>query len=1333
MRNTEIWQRVRLPAFTAGLALLSSVAWAQLAPVAGNHYGGRMSDTGFQGAVNTLGGYAASVPLDLPRARGNLPVPVQIVYGGNQVGAAGMGWDVPLSFISRSTTMARRRPAPPATFSVNDPVAPVAPERLSMSLGGERTDLVRNASNTAWVGRRGNTQVEVRSDGSGKLVMYDGNGLTYSFTAQGATNGSTLDEGNLYLLRNVTGPGATRVHLEYDIGAPSLPGGGRGHSINLASVSYNELPQGGCFKHKLLLNYDNPGASAAPLAVSTLNTGVLVRTNKLISVDVVSKATCEAADTSLRKYLLVYQADPDTQRPQLQKVTMIGQQGTPERSVILPVAEYGYGAISSAGAITYQKSQSIRRPAAVGGEFGMGYTSAQNSNEPHDPRDVVLEMRTDQTVLDLNGDGRLDFTGLTGVFRNRPASNATTTFVPESNAGDPAGVHNEIIRSAIVNDPNGLASRFDASTVNDTLRQHIDMNGDGRLDTVEMGVDNDHWTVHVNVPDPADPNSSNFVKYSVPVGRLRSALNTTGLTFGRVPLARRTTVPAANYLHCWQWTRFNAGEAFRWIAAASELCADLPPNNGAQKTITEFELKDVNGDGYPDFIYNASFVRNTDPSPRPAPGTTPEQFRSTTVAADMVGSRDVKVLINVAGAHLADGAELFASPLTLEVGGTNGCGVDRWHPDAASASGGSTNQVCTFEDVNGDGIADRVTSTVQDGVLATRAALGTGNASRPYLSDMTISLPGPVARTETSMSADTERAGRFKPATCVTGAVSSFDTFRTRGLRDINGDGFADYVAGDLSAGRWSVSLGTGAGFAPALSVNNAFGLPLSIERNRCDPFVELAQDSSSVIASTPTALYDIDGDGQPEQLVNNLASGMWDTYQLVAPVSQLDVGAVAGVPASGRLVRIDNGYGASTRIGYRSAKEDTATNHLVPYPEIVVAAVATTPTSGGSPLVSTTRYAYGKAELVFDPAYDTFVFPGYGRTLSLVNTTIGGNDGAATITDTYGLAPFVTSMTAAERFRRYRKTGRVSDITEIAGALGTDPWALLTTNITTSTRRVAGVHYDWDARLLQAGPTPASDQVCVDMMFPYDVASSRSFQLGDDQCTVRGFMFRKSVFSWRGAPGSADAFTTRNTVKTSSEVVSVDEFGRITSTINDGDVAIADDDLCTTTVYASPMGTQERVLNARVSETTTNCAGSPLTLAQERWEYDTSAAGAKLPAGKVAGRVRHCACCDAPQRHDRRADCRCSGRQRHPRVRCGRRWQRQRDCSHQGPRRRRPPDRQRGLRCVRTRHDEHHDDGGRVERRGTPGDDNGVQFRPCHLESPVDDRYQRRVRGPYL
>ena len=63
----------------------------------------------------------------------------------------------------------------------------------------------------------------------------------------------------------------------------------------------------------------------------------------------------------------------------------------------------------------------------------------------------------------------------------------------------------------------------------------------------------------------------------------------------------------------------------------------------------------------------------------------------------------------------------------------------------------------------------------------------------------------------------------------------------------------------------------------------------------------------------------------------------------------QLAGGAVPGTPEAGRLVQVDNGYGAKTIIGYRSAKEDGTTLHQVPFPEIVVTSVETTGTQGSA------------------------------------------------------------------------------------------------------------------------------------------------------------------------------------------------------------------------------------------------------------------------------------------------------------------------------------------------------------------------------------------------
>lgn len=453
-----------------------------------------------------------------------------------------------------------------------------------------------------------------------------------------------------------------------------------------------------------------------------------------------------------------------------------------------------------------------------------------------------------------------------------------------------------------------------------------------------------------------------------------------------------------------------------------------------------------------------------------------------------------------------------------------------------------------------------------------------------------------------------------------------YDVRRTSGLRDINGDGIPDYVSsigGTAFEPRpWIIHLGTGTSFAPGTLVTSPVRMELSLERNTCT--------NTSVVQSgdgttrTPTGLYDLDGDGQPEVVAMNFDTLQLDVYQLKSPDAISWIGHTSpSVPSAGRLVSIDNGYGAITRIDYLSAKEDLTTRHNVPYPEIVVAAEGVTD-SGGNFLGAVNTYAYGGAELIFDSDDDRFVFPGYKRRVSRVTTdasTING-DGIATITDTYALAPFVSTMDAAARFKRYRMVGRIKDVTTLSGFLDNDAWGLLATNITNDTRRTAGTHYDWDTRLLATGSAPATNERCVDMMYPYDFVQSQQNSLSptDDECTKHGFVFRSAVFSYRG---TANAIQSTQTVQTRSTVQAMDDFGRITRAQTDNDRVRLDDNVCLQMTYATPTGTNARVLNAPASRTVTDCGASPKTLAHESWEYDGKKPTASDPAIRVEW-VRH-------------------------------------------------------------------------------------------------------------
>src|SRR5262249_55163126 len=210
----------------------------------------------------------------------------------------------------------------------------------------------------------------------------------------------------------------------------------------------------------------------------------------------------------------------------------------------------------------------------------------------------------------------------------------------------------------------------------------------------------------------------------------------------------------------------------------------------------------------------------------------------------------------------------------------------------------------------------------------------------------------------------------------------------------------------------------------------------------------------------------------------------------------------------------------------YRSAKEDASTRHFLPYPEVVVASVAVTDASG-TPFASPTLYAYGGAEQIFDAAADRWVFPGYQRRVSLQTTgdppALG--EGMASVTDSYPLGPFADGLRATANLLRFPKAGRTSDVTTLSGTVGSDPWALLGTDIAHDARRIAGTHYDWSARPLPAGLTDS--EYCIDMVYPYDYKRSLDYKNDPtnqsvDQCAERGFVFQTLARSFRGTPGTA-------------------------------------------------------------------------------------------------------------------------------------------------------------------------------------------------------------------
>jgi len=97
----------------------------------------------------------------------------------------------------------------------------------------------------------------------------------------------------------------------------------------------------------------------------------------------------------------------------------------------------------------------------------------------------------------------------------------------------------------------------------------------------------------------------------------------------------------------------------------------------------------------------------------------------------------------------------------------------------------------------------------------------------------------------------------------------------------------------------------------------------------------------------------------------------------------------------------------------------------------------------------------------------------------------------------------------------------------------------------------------------------------------------------------------------------AGDPSTSR--VETRSDVLGVDDHGRVTSVRQSNDVHRTDDDLCIVTEFAQPtQDSYPRVLTAVASRTvlqpdpnhTSDCSGTVLTLARDTFVYDQLGAG---------------------------------------------------------------------------------------------------------------------------
>lgn len=1169
----------------------------------GAHHAGRGGDTG--GGR----GYTAVVPLDLPPARGGLPVPVTLAVGGTRVGALGRGGDVRLSYLSDNFAFAHRRPTGASGG------AAIPRRRTTLSVEGESMELLfkgRDADGEIWVPQHGHPEMLVRKIG-GIWRVYAGDGLTYTFSQIAPL----LFPLELYLLQRIEGPANAKVELEYDVREhqvvpPSqIPGwtvplnGYRAVSFDMVRVRYNFGPLGSP-KHEVALVYDDEDAQ--PISIGVRPQGVTIRKRILDRVEVLSRAAENGPLATLARYHLRYGVDADTQVRRLESVTLSGQEGTPEATQQLPVARYEYGTAttplppSPEGGVERELryrhfSQAVQLPVAASSQF-VSASVKQVWGAIADP--LGSKYVVPQQLADVTGDGRADLVYATGgglsVARNRPGVAGEPVLTDSTLVGSFNGgpMTKEFL------DSYGAPRRFDpdpfefpyraTDSITDTWTQLADINGDGRLDFIDASEVENTWVVYVNTPAATGPQDIKWVRREFGVGFIRQLLQARGnnLPSDHVPLMRQFSGGHVTVDRCYEWDQ----DAHAWKRDDSDDCDALALATGRERlprahyegstTVIAWRLLDFNGDGAIDLLMQSTAPRTVLDVQVPClkSGTVPQPGHP---GCFEPGSGDNRIAIgrHVYRVPLEGELEVsfshrgvlpfFPDSVPRRVGG---CGPGRWGTIAKETTNSygtpyirkDAFEDCALEDINGDGLLDSVERldarraiVVPGGGLVSShvvAFLGTGGR----FSDAYLVLPGATGY------APIDQCLTFNGQPTTSGSYMAASRI---GYRDLTGDGIPDSIGHflppqpgvpDPPAGpNPALRIGTGAGFAPPIAITgdldgvNDRRFHLSSTQNACD------LSSSRTLGGA----YDVDGDGRPEQV---MVSGLGlDLFHVVgwngtAP----DPRALS----AGLLVAIENGHGARTEIAYRSAKDDATTLHNVPHPEIVVGTVRSVQRSTGQS--AETHYAYGDTQIEFDSLGGRFRSYGYGRTISMTKMGPGREEGSplvegvATITDAAPLAVPTNAQDVTAAFGRHLIAGRPQSVA-VLGGLVSDPWTMLTTDVSSDTRVIARTQLEYQARtFVSPEPPDVPSLFCFDLVNPYEI----TFATIMNTCRTYGFVFESAAVSWRGR--AAPPYDLN--VMTHHRILEVDDFGRVTKALAGNDARRSDDDFCVETSWAVPL-----------------------------------------------------------------------------------------------------------------------------------------------------------------
>lgn len=301
-------------------------------------------------------------------------------------------------------------------------------------------------------------------------------------------------------------------------------------------------------------------------------------------------------------------------------------------------------------------------------------------------------------------------------------------------------------------------------------------------------------------------------------------------------------------------------------------------NNKYSRTISDY--RDVNGDGYPDAIYEDRVTKTnmtgghtgqqmTDFGDTGNAFSTGTSFSSSSGAVNDI--RNIAALIKKAPAGTPAGGGEAAKSASGGEATSEGSGTEPaklWPPSANIGINvnvnASTKEKATFTDINGDGLADRVSINDNTGAVSYRLNRGgftnmeSGAETFPSLDKLTISKPrginlsagigGGISNFSQILDAPTNEtmgnalAGSFNFSVGIAGSAGTTEHV----LMDINGDGLVDRVTSENTNA--TVRFNLGKEFGPEI--------PITAAQSLSSPNLKLASRSRSLAASLNAGFY---------------------------------------------------------------------------------------------------------------------------------------------------------------------------------------------------------------------------------------------------------------------------------------------------------------------------------------------------------------------------------------------------------------------------------------------------------------------------------------------